>query len=237
MRKWKRIDWKFLGLNLTWQRKQLFFHLSCSLNNLLILIIFFIISLTNDDGPNPKSLLSQASRRSKSQLNRIGVFTVSSLHGVCPNECILLKLNSLICFNNLNLLAFNCAKNPQPLEKLQKGDSFSADYIRELYSPSQPELTSTSFVPNAATITAATTAITTVTIQILLLTGEQRSLEVPSNWTSEQVMIDLFSSGPECREYFFRCSETGTILYRNDLVTNYVNHTLIVTPKVFLLIN
>lgn len=40
-----------------------------------------IISLTNDEGPNPKTLLSQSSRRTKAQLNRIGVFTVSSLHG------------------------------------------------------------------------------------------------------------------------------------------------------------
>lgn len=40
-----------------------------------------LYSLTNDEGPNPKTLLSQASRRTKAQLNRIGVFTVSSLHG------------------------------------------------------------------------------------------------------------------------------------------------------------
>src|SRR5699024_5467920 len=103
--------------------------------------------------------------------------------------------------------------------KLHKRDSFSADYIRELYSPSQAEVPA--FASN-----------TRVTVQVLLLTGEQRPLEVPSNWTSEQVMNDLFGSGPECREYFFRCSETGTILYRNDLVGNYLNHTLMVTPKV-----
>lgn len=73
---------------------------------------------------------------------------------------------------------------------------------------------------------------TRVTIQVLLLTGEQRGLEVPSNWTSEQVLVDLFGSGAESREYFLRCSETGTILYRNDLINNYAGHTLLVTPKV-----
>ena len=119
--------------------------------------------------------------------------------------------------------AFNCAKNPQPLEKLHKRDSFSADYIRELYSPSQAEVPA--FASN-----------TRVTVQILLMTGEQRPLEVPSNWTSEQVLIDIFGSGPECREYFFRCTETGTILYRNDLVGSYENHTLVVTPKVAILL-
>ncbi|OTF75329.1 hypothetical protein BLA29_008465, partial [Euroglyphus maynei] len=42
----------------------------------------YFAALTNDEGPNPKTLLSQASRRTKAQLNRIGVFTVSSLHGI-----------------------------------------------------------------------------------------------------------------------------------------------------------
>lgn len=141
---------------------------------------------------------------------------MSSLHGKSLPPP--LTLTSLLYHLTL-FAAFNCAKNPQPLEKLHKRDSFSADYIRELYSPSQADVPA--FASN-----------TRVTVQILLMTGEQRTIEVPSNWTSEQVMIDLFGSGNECREYFFRCSETGTILYRNDLMGSYLNHTLVVTPKV-----
>lgn len=39
-------------------------------------------ALTNDETPNPKTILSLTNRRTKSQLNRLGVFTVSSLHGL-----------------------------------------------------------------------------------------------------------------------------------------------------------
>ena len=115
--------------------------------------------------------------------------------------------------------AFNCAKNPQPLEKLQRRDSFSADYIRELYSPSQADVPI--FPSNSR-----------ITLQVLLLTGEQKSLEVPANWTAEQVLNDIFGPGPECREYFLRCADTGAVLYRNDLAENYRNHSLVVCPKV-----
>jgi hypothetical protein len=55
----------------------------------------------NDEMPNPKTVLSLTNRRTKSQLNRLGVFTVSSLH------------------------AFNCAKNPSIVGSLlrrQKSD-------------------------------------------------------------------------------------------------------------------
>ena len=34
-----------------------------------------------DEMPNPKTILSLTNKRTKSQLNRLGVFTVSSLHG------------------------------------------------------------------------------------------------------------------------------------------------------------
>lgn len=64
------------------------------------------------------------------------------------------------------------------------------------------------------------------------MTGENRQIEVPSNWTSEQLIGDLFGSGPEGREYYLRCSETGTTLYRTDLLKAYVAHSLQVTPKV-----
>lgn len=105
------------------------------------------------------------------------------------------------------------------MEKLHKRDSFSADYIRDLYSPSQAEVPA--FASN-----------TRVTVQIILLSGEQRALEVPVNWTTEQVMIDLFGAGTEAREYFLRCSDTHVVLHRSDLVKNFHNHILMVTPKV-----
>ncbi|OTF82986.1 hypothetical protein BLA29_015066 [Euroglyphus maynei] len=66
------------------------------------------------------------------------------------------------------------------------------------------------------------------------MTGEQRQMEIPQTWTSEQLLTDIYGHGQESREYFLRCTETGTILYRNDLVVNYNNHTLIITPKVCL---
>lgn len=116
-----------------------------------------------------------------------------------------------------DVTAFNCAKNPQPSEKLHRQSSFGSDYVRDIYSPNGEAL-----FPSDAR----------VTLQILLMTGEQRSIEVSSNWNSEQVLIELFGVAPDTREYFFRCSETGTILFRNDLVGNYANSTLVVTPKV-----
>lgn len=171
----------------------------------------FLFSLTNDEGPNPKTLLSQASRRSKSQLNRIGVFTVSSIHGK-------FHLNTNLYYSII-FIAFNCAKNPQPAEKLHKQNSFGTDFVHDIYSPSQD-------------IQLFASGVARVSVHVLMLTGEQRTIEVPNSWTSEQVLLDLLGSGIESREYFFRCSETGTILYRNDLISNYANHTLVVTPKV-----
>ncbi|OTF80617.1 still life, isoform SIF type 1-like protein, partial [Euroglyphus maynei] len=41
----------------------------------------YLAAITNEEDPNPKTLLSQTTKRSKIQLNRLGVFSVSSLHG------------------------------------------------------------------------------------------------------------------------------------------------------------
>ena len=109
---------------------------------------------------------------------------------------------------------------------MHKRDSFSADYIRDMYSPSQAE-----GVPAFASNTR-------VSIQLVLPSGDTRQLDVPINWTSEQVLIDLFGSGPESREYFLRCADdgsgedSGAILHRTDLVQEFVNHTLVVTSRV-----
>lgn len=181
--------------------------------------------------------MSQASRRTKAQLNRIGVFTVSSLHGKFSIQfeipfCYSFFLSSFF-------LAFNCAKNPQSLERsLQRQNSFgnfrysnvdipssiTPPIVRDIYSPTNNPETTLISSPSALSVRC--------TINVLLLTGEQRTIEVPNQWTSEQVLSDLFGPGPESREYFLRCSETGTILYRHDLINNYSNHTLLVAPKV-----
>ncbi|KPM07481.1 still life, sif-like protein [Sarcoptes scabiei] len=76
-----------------------------------------------------------------------------------------------------------------------------------------------------------TIATARIVINLILLTGEHRTIEVPNNCTSEQLLSDIFGPGLEFKEYFLRCSETGTILYRNDLLSNYHNQTLIVVPK------
>nr|XP_046920707.1 protein still life, isoform SIF type 1-like isoform X2 [Dermatophagoides farinae] len=197
----------------------------------------YFAALTNDEGPNPKTLLSQSSRRTKAQLNRIGVFTVSSLH------------------------AFNCAKNSQTsVEKsLHRQNSFGGSggggsispvippsndsaivLHREMhYSPNHQRTTPVIIdgQPTTTTTTGNVTPLSRVQLTIILMTGEQRTMEVPQTWISEQLLSDIFGPGPESREYFLRCSETGTILYRNDLVANYSNHTLMITPKLLFTID
>ncbi|KAH9414817.1 T-lymphoma invasion and metastasis-inducing protein 1 [Dermatophagoides pteronyssinus] len=59
----------------------------------------YLAAITNEEDPNPKTLLSQTTKRSKIQLNRLGVFSVSSLH------------------------AFNCAKNPTIIGNLNRSSS------------------------------------------------------------------------------------------------------------------
>ncbi len=56
------------------------FRLKCYKNSINIRELSH--SSEDDFTPNPKSLLSLTNRRTKSQLNRLGVFTVSSLHGL-----------------------------------------------------------------------------------------------------------------------------------------------------------
>lgn len=154
-------------------------------------------------------------------------------------------------------IAFNSAKNFQSLNKtLQRQNSFGSAGINVNDSEvpisfviNQQQQQDSSLIPTISATTSATMsannplgsnpntiATARIVINLILLTGEHRTIEVPNNCTSEQLLSDIFGPGLEFKEYFLRCSETGTILYRNDLLSNYHNQTLIVVPKVSILI-
>lgn len=122
--------------------------------------------------------------------------------------------------------AFNCAKNPPQSTSdklLQKQTLLASDYVQDAYSPTQEglQIPTSPYPPG-----------TRLPVTIVLLTGEQRTLDVPNTWTSDQVLADLIGSPVEAKEYFLRCPQTGSVLFRNDLVANYTEHALVVTPKV-----
>lgn len=76
----------------------------------------YMASLHNGELPNPKSLLTHVSRATKSTLNKLGVFTVSSFHAfICARSPSLLN----------NLLAGRGAikRRPPALSRSNSGSS------------------------------------------------------------------------------------------------------------------
>lgn len=100
---------------------------------------------------------------------------------------------------------------------------FASDLIRDMYSPmpTQDLESALAFPPNG-----------TASIKIVLLNNEQRQLEVPNNWTSEQLLADVIGSPAEAREYYLRCPEAGLSLSRDDTMGNFDGKTCFVSPKV-----
>ncbi|CAG0918612.1 unnamed protein product [Notodromas monacha] len=77
----------------------------------------YMTSLQGNELPNPKGLLTYVSRNTKATLNRLGVFTVSSLHAyICARSPSLLS----------NLLAGRGATKRRPPNALSRSDSASS---------------------------------------------------------------------------------------------------------------
>ncbi|CAG2100434.1 unnamed protein product [Medioppia subpectinata] len=158
---------------------------------------------SSDEMPNPKTTLSLTNRRTKSQLNRLGVFTVSSLHGRS------LSGHSLANFESLSLsLAFNCAKNP----------SIVGSLLRRQKSEEKDVLATT-----------RDDKLTEVEV-LMTTTGERRVVSVSSEWTSEQLLLHLMTSHSNAREYYV--SQNSRIVNRSQLLGHLSRDLLEIIPKV-----
>ncbi|XP_075232912.1 guanine nucleotide exchange factor still life isoform X2 [Lycorma delicatula] len=97
----------------------------------------YMASLQNGELPNPKSLLTHVSRTTKSTLNKLGVFTVSSFHAfICARSPSLLN----------NLLAGRGATKRRP-PMLSRSNSGSSRRSLQMSSRDEPEKTVKVSVP------------------------------------------------------------------------------------------
>ncbi|XP_042906310.1 protein still life, isoform SIF type 1 isoform X4 [Parasteatoda tepidariorum] len=123
----------------------------------------YMSSLQNSELPNPKSLLTHVSKGTKSILNKLGVFTVSSFH------------------------AFICARSPSLLTNLLSGRGATKRRPRLPLSRSNSSKRSLSLSANSSQSTELPTLIGR-TVKVLLPEGQSVTVCVRDNMTVEDVL-------------------------------------------------
>ncbi|CAL1262359.1 unnamed protein product [Larinioides sclopetarius] len=175
----------------------------------------YMSSLQNGELPNPKSLLQHVSKATKSTLNKLGVFTVSSFHAyICARSPSLLT----------NLLSGRGATKRRSLSRSNSGRrslSLSTTSSCSLDLPSMPERSIKIQIPDNQTVSTT-------------------SLNVRDNMTVEEVLWSACGKKQlSPNDHFLRAKKRKDVDEyfvppRNELIENLINQyeVLEVCPKV-----
>ncbi|GBM76621.1 Protein still life, isoforms C/SIF type 2 [Araneus ventricosus] len=175
----------------------------------------YMSSLQNGELPNPKSLLQHVSKATKSTLNKLGVFTVSSFHAyICARSPSLLT----------NLLSGRGATKRRSLSRSNSGRrslSLSTTSSCSLDLPSMPERSIKIQIPDNQTVSTT-------------------SLNVRDNMTVEEVLWSACGKKQlSPNDHFLRAKKRKDVDEyfvppRNEFIENLINQyeVLEVCPKV-----
>ncbi|KPM03258.1 still life, isoform SIF type 1-like protein [Sarcoptes scabiei] len=179
----------------------------------------YLAAITNEEDPNPKSLLSKTTKRSKIQLNRLG----SHLYTVSGDRNFFLSLFSY--FEIFPSKAFNCAKNPTIIGNLTRSssdDNFGGQKSPfEIYAAQMKSNYPSSLKKDI-----------NCSVVIKLLNGDLNRFEFNAILSADQVLSKLLPSAI-ARDYYLRRLDDPKIVFkRHETILNHSNITLEIVPKI-----
>uniref|UniRef100_T1ITC4 T-lymphoma invasion and metastasis-inducing protein 1 n=1 Tax=Strigamia maritima TaxID=126957 RepID=T1ITC4_STRMM len=171
----------------------------------------YMASLQNSELPNPKNLLSHVSRNTKTTLNRLGVFTVSSFH------------------------AFVCARSPSLLNNLLAGRGATKRRAPAILSRSNSGSRRSLSIGGG---TGDLASITEKMVKVYLPDNQTTSVYVRDNMTVEEFLLiacskkQLLASDHFVRLRRNQDSDDCYVPHRNDLIENHTYESAEICAKI-----